>query len=275
MIWSKKARLLSANPDKADEALMCFCRAIELNPALGEAWIGKGVVLTLRFRKLEEAQECLQKAHELGEPDADALIKSLKSAHERGPTIRYTLQVPENRTRNELAEHSAVTLLQETDEQTALSLALVHLLQGRLLAREFVKAQAMAEKAIAIASQHPNSWVSKGIRCHAYAWFFYDPEAALAVFGEAEQAAQVLESNSIEKLFTTGIGSLCGRKYDSALEAFRAAGRFEQGNAFIDVCIAIVLIEQGAPDASSFVEHCGAGHKGHPLLSLIRFDRTA
>jgi|SRR5262245_5661726 len=132
-----------------------------------------------------------------------------------------------------------------------------------------------AAKAVQLASRWPESWVSKVLRSCAYGWFFFDPTASMAVFGGREPFLQVFESDCIEKHFTRGIGSLCGGEYEEALQAFRAADRLEQNNPFINMCIAIVLIEQGAPDALSAIEHCYTVYKGHPLLSLIRFDRAA
>jgi hypothetical protein len=102
-----------------------------------------------------------------------------------------------------------------------------------------------------------------------------DPDAAFAVFGGPEQASKLFESNCIEKHFTTGIGSLCGRRDEKALEAFNAAARLEQNNPFIDVCIGVVLIEQAAPEASFVIDRWYSVLEGHPLLTLIRFNRPA
>jgi tetratricopeptide (TPR) repeat protein len=270
-VWAKKGQLLSTAADRTEEALACYDRAIELNPRLGEAWLGKGMVLALHLQDLAPAQKCLEQAHKLGDPHAAEFIKGLESPQGVETAVGYSLQLPNTPVDNP-GEDGGLGLAEGMNEQACLSLALVYLLQGRQWAREFVKAQGMAEKAIEVASRCPDSWVSKGIRCHAYSWFFSDPDAALGVFGGPEQAAKVFESNGIEKHFTTGIGSLCGRRYGESLEAFKAAARLEQNNPFINVCIAVGLIEQAAPEASSVIAHCCSVYEGHPLLSLIRFN---
>jgi hypothetical protein len=240
---------------------------------LAEAWIGKGLLIALHFQDREQALECFGKARELGDARAEECIKMLTASRDR-PTAGYTLHLPDLTRGNDSGTDSDRTTQPQMDEESGLALALVHLLQGRL-ARDFAKREAMAEKAIEIASRWPDSWVSKGIRWNANSFLLYDLDAALAVFGGSEQAWQVIESSCIEKFFTKGISSLCGQKYETALEAFRAAGQIEQNNPFINVCIAIVLIEQGAADASSAIQHCRTLHQGHPLLSLIQFNTTA
>jgi tetratricopeptide (TPR) repeat protein len=271
-VWTKKAHLLGAAGDRVEEALACYDRATELHPQSAETWMGKGLLFFLHLQNLDRALDCFEQAHKLGDPRAADFVMRLKSAQKARIGVGYTVQLPNNP--DDRRKESGRGLAERMDEQTCLSLALVHLLQGRR-ASEFVKAQAMAEKAIEIASQWPDSWVSKGIRLNAYSWFLYDPQAALSILGGPEQASKLLGSNGIEGHFITGIGSLCGRRYGEALEAFKAAARLEQNNPFINVCIAVVLIEQAAPDASSVIEHCSRLHKGHPLLSLIRFDRAA
>jgi tetratricopeptide (TPR) repeat protein len=272
-VYVKKASLLSVAAGRAKEALACYERAIALNPRSGEAWLGKGFLLVLHSQDRARAMECLEQAQKLGDPRATEVIKELKSPQRAAKAVGYTLRLP-NSSLDSATGDRRPSLVQAMDQQTCLSLALVYLLQGRASASDFPKAQAMAQKAIEVANQWPDSWVSKGIRCHAYSWFFYDPQAALRIFGGPDQASKVFESNCIEKHFTTGIGSLCGRKYEVALEAFKAAARVEQNNPFINVCIAVVLVEQAAPDATIVIERCCSLHKDHPLLSLIRFDRA-
>jgi serine/threonine protein kinase/Flp pilus assembly protein TadD len=270
-VWAKKAELLSVAGDRAEEALACYERTIELDPRSGEGWLGKGLLLALEFQDRVQALECLEQAQKLGDPRAAEAIKELNSLERPTTAVGYTLHLP-NSSFDSATGDGGRGLVQAMDQEECLSLALGYLLQGRIWASEFPKAQAMAQKAVEVASRWPDAWVSKGIRCHAYAWFLHDPQAALGVLGGSEAASKLFESNSVEKYFTTGIGALCGRRYDEALEALKAAERLEQNNPFINVCIAVVRIEQEAPDAHIVVNRCCSIHKGHPLLSLIRFN---
>ncbi len=269
--WMRKAQSLGQEPETWEEALSCFDRAIELDPSLAEAWRGKGLLLALphRLQNREQALQCLERAHELGDPQAREFVEAAKSLPAVGSALHYSLRVPQSFQLQ--VGDSDRARLEALKQEAELSLALVHLLKARLLAREFGKAQALAQRAIDLASQWPNSWVSKAIRCHAHGWFFYDAKSAIAVFGGAEQMPKLMNSDSLENHYTKGIGGLCGGKHAAALASLRAAERLQPNNPYISCCMAIVLIEQSSPEAFDVVHRCCARHTDHPLLDLIQF----
>jgi tetratricopeptide (TPR) repeat protein len=243
ILWTKKAQLLSLVPGRTHEALACYDRAIEINPNAAEAWLGKGLCL-VSAQQVVQGLECLQKARELGDHSADQVIEELTAAREPGAD----------------------------DDQLGLSLALAYFFQARGTAADPRRAQEFAGKAIEMASRWPDAWVSKAIRIHAYGWFFYDPGAALAVLGGAEQFERALAPDCVEKHFTKGLGTLCGMKYEEALQSFRDAARWQPDSPFIDLCIAIALIEQGAPGAPAAVDRYKGRHGSHPLSRVIKLD---
>ena len=90
------------------------------------------------------------------------------------------------------------------DEELDLSQALAYLLGARTAVGDFGQAQELAGRSIQLASRWPDSWISKALRVHAHGWFFFDPAAALDVFGGPEEAARLLgpESTSFVSHFT-------------------------------------------------------------------------
>jgi tetratricopeptide (TPR) repeat protein len=160
------------------------------------------------------------------------------------------------------------------DEQLILSQALGWLLRGRALAEDFGRAQEAAGRAVEAAERYPDSWISKGIRVHAHAWFFYDAEAALEVLGGPERTAQLLEADVIERYFTKGLGSLCGQRYDDALANLAAAAKLVPDNPFVEALTAIALLEAGSPSAAEAFDRYLSRHGEHPLTELLGLDRT-
>jgi hypothetical protein len=159
------------------------------------------------------------------------------------------------------------------DEQLILSQALEWLLRGRALAADFGRAQEAAGRAVMAAEQYPDSWISKGIRVHAHSWFFYDPTAALEVLGGPDRAAQLLEADVIERYFTKGLGSLCGRRYGDALTNLVAAAKLVPDNPFVEALTAIALLEAGSPSAAEALDHYLSRHGQHPLTELLGLAR--
>jgi hypothetical protein len=159
------------------------------------------------------------------------------------------------------------------DEQLTLSQALALLLWGRAVAEDFGRAQQAAGRAIEAAERYPDSWVSKGIRMQANAWFFYDAEAALEVFGGLDRAPQWFEANPIDRYFTTGLGSLCGRRYDEALTNFTAADKLVPDNPFVEALLAITLLESDSSTAAESLDRYLSKHGEHPLTALLGLDR--
>jgi hypothetical protein len=155
------------------------------------------------------------------------------------------------------------------DEEVDLSQALAYLLGARSVAGDFTRAQEMAGHAIQLASRWPDSWVSKGIRVHAHAWFFYDQEAALEVLGGQHGVANLMGSQSLVKDFTTAIGALCGQEYEHVFSSLQAGAQKAPCNPFIDFLTVVALIETRSPEAPSQVKRFAAEYSDHPLRLLL------
>jgi hypothetical protein len=143
------------------------------------------------------------------------------------------------------------------------------LLQARTLVSDFGRAQEKARQAIQLASQWPDSWVSKGIRVHAHGWFFYDPNAAMEVFGGLEEAKRQIKAGGLIIHFMTAVGSLCGQRYDQVLSSLQAAAVEEPGNPFIDFLSAVALMETGSPEAAAALSQFATEHANHPLALVL------
>ena len=155
------------------------------------------------------------------------------------------------------------------EEQLVLSQALMCLLQARTLVSDFGRAQEKARQAIQLASQWPNSWVSKGIRVPAHSWFFYNPNAALEVFGGYEEAERQINAGGLMIHFMTAVGSLCGRRYEKVLSSLQAAAVEEPGNPFIDFLRVVALIESDSPEAAAALSQFATEHANHPLAFIL------
>ncbi len=71
--WLNKGLIL-LDVGKFQEAIEYFDKALDIDPKCAEAWVGKGAVLNLNFRKPQEAIECFDKALDLKPADAVAWV---------------------------------------------------------------------------------------------------------------------------------------------------------------------------------------------------------
>jgi tetratricopeptide (TPR) repeat protein len=63
--WFNKGVSLDAL-GRSEEALVCYDRALAINPQYAQAWYNKGVVFANSFQLYREALECFENAHRLG-----------------------------------------------------------------------------------------------------------------------------------------------------------------------------------------------------------------
>ena len=72
-LWYKKGVALTMLR-RFEESLVCYDRAIQLDPAYTDAWFNKGSSLSLGFGRHQEAIQCFETAKRLGETGADKAI---------------------------------------------------------------------------------------------------------------------------------------------------------------------------------------------------------
>jgi tetratricopeptide (TPR) repeat protein len=75
--WINKGSSL-ISLERHAEALVCFDRAIELNRGISQAWFNKGIALWKGPKEYQPALRCFEEAHRLGNPAAMQVITHLR-----------------------------------------------------------------------------------------------------------------------------------------------------------------------------------------------------
>jgi tetratricopeptide (TPR) repeat protein len=67
--WSNKGASLN-ELGHSEEAIVCYDRALEINPRFVEAWFNKGLALGKGFQLYLDALACFEEAHRSGDTEA-------------------------------------------------------------------------------------------------------------------------------------------------------------------------------------------------------------
>jgi hypothetical protein len=153
-------------------------------------------------------------------------------------------------------------------EESDLSFALAYLLCARDAASEDERVR-FARSALTRASRWPRSWVSKAIQSSAHSYFFFDFSAALEVLGGIDELKELDRSGGLPTFTIKGLGSLCGRRHNEAKANLGAATNLQPGEPFIDIPLALTLLETGYADNDPEITRVIAAYAEHPLLELL------